>query len=94
MIRARAIERIGLALMPEHVRWVEARLPQSLDSVDHPVMISSTRGPFPDCCASDRERAEQDGLRKSISDQSVSQDAPRAAPVSGGTQERVACPVA
>ena len=94
MICARAVERIGLSLMPEHVRWVEARLPQSLDSVDYPVVISSTRRPFPDGCASDRKRAQQDGLRESISNQGVSQHAPRAAPVSGGTQERVACPIA
>src|SRR5262245_36525613 len=80
--------------MPEHVTWAEARFPQSLDSVDHPVMIASARRPFPDCCASDRERTQQDGLRKPISDQGVSQHAPRASPVSGGAQEGVACPVA
>ena len=33
-------------------------------------------------------------MGKSIGDQSVSQHAPRAAPISSGTQERVACPVA
>src|SRR5262249_33495734 len=94
MVCARAIERIGLSLVPEHIRRMEARFAQSLDSVDHPVVIGSTRRPIPDGCASDRKRAQQDGLRESISDQSVPQHAPWAAPHSGGTQERVACPVA
>src|SRR5262245_34697536 len=75
---ARAVERVGLPLMPEHVTWAEARFPQSLDSIDHPVVIGSARRPFPDCCASDRERRQQDGLRKPISDQSISQHAPGA----------------
>src|SRR5262249_27655505 len=93
-IRARAVERIGFALMPEHVRWLEARFPQSLDSVDHPVVISSPRRPLPNGRASDRERTQQDGWRKSLGDQGVSQHAPWAAPLASGPQERVACPVA